>query len=209
MDFHAAVEGFGLGASLIIAIGVQNALVLRQGLLRSHVFPVVAFCALSDAVLILAGAIGLGALIQALPSLLLVVTFGGAAFLLWYGIAAARRALSPSALLPTDEPPRPLKAVLVTLAAVTLLNPHVYLDTVVLLGSISARYPLDQRIWFVAGAMLSSVTWFSVLGYGARLLTPVFRKPVAWRVLDSVIAVVMWAIAVGLGSEGFRLLAEA
>lgn len=209
MDFHAAVEGFGLGASLIVAIGAQNALVLRQGLLRSHVGPVVAFCAVSDAVLILAGALGLGALIQAVPSLLLVVTFGGAAFLLWYGIAAARRALRPGALLPTEEPPKPLKALLVTLAGVTLLNPHVYLDTVILLGSISARYTGEGRMAFVIGAMLSSLTWFSVLGYGARLLRPVFRSPRAWRILDVIIALVMWSIALGLGAEGFRVLVRA
>lgn len=209
MDFHAAVEGFGLGASLIVAIGAQNALVLRQGLLRAHVGPIVAFCALTDAILIAAGAVGLGALIQAVPSLLLVVTFGGAAFLCWYGISAARRALRPGALLPTEEPARPLKALFLTLAGVTLLNPHVYLDTVVLLGSISARYSGDARLSFVIGAMVSSGVWFSALGYGARLLTPVFRNPLAWRVLDALIALVMWSIAVGLGAEGFRVLASA
>lgn len=201
-----AIEGFALGAALIIAIGAQNAFVLRQGLIRAHVLPIVAFCALADAVLIVAGALGLGSLISGHERVLGVVSLAGAGFLVTYGVMAARRAWKPGQLLPSEAPAAPLLRTLATVAAVTLLNPHVYLDTVVLLGSISGRHPMPDRLWFVGGAALASITWFSALGYGARLLVPVFRRPAAWRVLDAIIALVMWLIGAKLIADGIRLL---
>ncbi|MEN2989887.1 LysE/ArgO family amino acid transporter [Tistrella sp. BH-R2-4] len=201
-----AIEGFALGAALIIAIGAQNAFVLRQGLIRAHVLPIVAFCALADAVLIVAGALGLGSLISGHERVLGVVSLAGAGFLITYGMMAARRAWKPGQLLPSEAPAAPLLRTLATVAAVTLLNPHVYLDTVVLLGSISGRHPMPDRLWFVGGAALASITWFSALGYGARLLVPVFRRPAAWRVLDGIIALVMWLIGAKLIADGIRLL---
>jgi L-lysine exporter family protein LysE/ArgO len=193
-----ALAGLGFGLSLIVAIGAQNAFVLRQGLRREHVLAVVLVCALSDAVLILLGIAGAGAVIEAVPVVLTVVRYAGAAFLLVYGLLAARRALRPAAL--TAEGPAvwaSLAATVGTTLALTWLNPHVYLDTVVLLGSIANTHG-DGRWWFGVGAVLGSIIWFTALGYGARLLQPVFAKPAAWRVLDAVIAVVMVALAVSL-----------
>jgi L-lysine exporter family protein LysE/ArgO len=193
-----ALAGLGFGLSLIVAIGAQNAFVLRQGLRREHVLAVVLVCALSDAVLILAGIAGAGAVFALAPAVLTVVRFAGAAFLLCYGVVAARRALRPAALAVEDAGVRkPLGRVVATVLALTWLNPHVYLDTVVLLGSIANTHG-DERWWFGAGAVLGSLLWFAALGYGARLLQPVFARPVAWRVLDAVIAVVMVALAVSL-----------
>jgi L-lysine exporter family protein LysE/ArgO len=194
----AALAGLGLGLSLIVAIGAQNAFVLRQGLRGEHLLPVVVICAASDAVLILAGVLGAGALIERLPWLLPVFRFGGAAFLLVYAALAARRAWRPGTLrAASDGAGTSLAAAVGTVLALTWLNPHVYLDTVVLLGSIAQAHG-DLRLWFAAGAVVGSVTWFTVLGYGARLLRPVFARPGAWRVLDAGIAVVMVAIAVSL-----------
>ena len=193
-----ALAGLGFGLSLIVAIGAQNAFVLRQGLRREHVLAVVLVCALSDAVLILLGIAGAGAVIEAVPVVLTVVRYAGAAFLLVYGLLAARRALRPAALTADGPAVRAsLAATVGTTLALTWLNPHVYLDTVVLLGSIANTHG-DGRWWFGVGAVLGSVIWFTALGYGARLLQPVFAKPAAWRVLDAVIAVVMVALAVSL-----------
>ena len=193
-----ALAGLGFGLSLIVAIGAQNAFVLRQGLRREHVLAVVLVCALSDAVLILLGIAGAGAVIEAVPVVLTVVRYAGAAFLLVYGLLAARRALRPAALTADGPAVRAsLAATVGTTLAFTWLNPHVYLDTVVLLGSIANTHG-DGRWWFGVGAVLGSIIWFTALGYGARLLQPVFAKPAAWRVLDAVIAVVMVALAVSL-----------
>lgn len=194
----SAVAGFGFGLGLIIAIGAQNAYVLRQGLRREHVFAVVAVCALSDAILILVGVAGLGSLLQLVPWLLVLVRIGGAAFLLVYAFIAARRALRPQTLgTETAGAATSLWPVVGTTLALTWLNPHVYLDTVVLLGSVSATHGAD-RWWFGLGAVVGSLVWFTALGYGARMLRPVFARPVAWRVLDACIALVMAAIAVSL-----------
>jgi L-lysine exporter family protein LysE/ArgO len=198
----AAAAGLGLGLSLIVAIGAQNAFVLRQGLRLEHVTAVVAVCLLSDVALIAAGVGGAGVLITRAPDLVQVVCFGGAAFLLVYGLMAARRVLRPAALLPDSAGSRAGFAVTVTTClALTWLNPHVYLDTVVLLGSLASTYD-DRRWWFGAGAALGSTIWFVGLGYGARLLRPVFARPTAWRVLDAVIAVVMISLAVSLAVRG-------
>ena len=192
------LAGLGLGLSLIVAIGAQTAFVLRQGLRREHVLVVVAICAMSDAVLIAAGVAGLGALLERAEWLLVVVRIAGAAFLTWYGVRAAMRAFRPATLDATVEgEPTSLRTAVLTVLALTWLNPHVYLDTVVLLGSIGATHG-DTRWWFAAGAMLGSVLWFSALGFGSRLLRPLFARPVSWRILDGLIAVVMIAIAVSL-----------
>jgi L-lysine exporter family protein LysE/ArgO len=191
----AILAGFFLGGSLIIAIGAQNAFVLRQGLLRQHVFPLVLFCAASDAALILLGVAGFGEAIKAAPSLLKAVTWGGAAFLFWYGFTAFRRAMSTNALETGQGAGMSLKAALAQGAAFTWLNPHVYLDTVVLVGGISTTFG-DNRWWYALGAATASFAWFFALGYGARLLIPVFQRPTAWRVLDILIGCVMWGLAV-------------
>lgn len=195
----AALAGLGLGLSLIIAIGAQNAYVLRQGLRREHIVVVIAICALSDLVLIFLGVAGLGFIVDAVPWLIVAVRFAGAAFLLVYAALAARRAIRPKETLQAGETPvkTRLAVVVTTALALTWLNPHVYLDTVVLLGSIASTHG-DERWWFGAGAGLGSIIWFTALGLGARLLAPVFAKPIAWRVLDGIIALVMAGIAVSL-----------
>jgi len=203
----ALLAGLGLGLSLIIAIGAQNVFVLRQGIRREHVLAVVIVCAISDAVLIAAGIAGLGALLDVVPWLIDVVRWAGAAFLVGYGMLAARRAWRPTGALtvegqPADGEPAPasrprLRGVLITALALTWLNPHVYLDTVFLLGSIASTWE-EQRWLFGAGAMLGSVLWFTALGFGARYLGRWLSTPRAWRWLDAGIAVVMVAIAVSL-----------
>jgi len=194
----ALLAGLGLGLSLIVAIGAQNAFVLRQGLRREHVLLVVVVCAASDAVLIVAGIAGLGALIEQVEWALVVVRVAGAAFLTWYGIGAIRRALKPKALEADEGGERmPRRTAFLTVLALTWLNPHVYLDTVVLLGSIGGTY-VDDRWWFALGAITGSVVWFTALGFGSRALRPLFARPVAWRVLDVIIAVVMFALAASL-----------
>jgi len=192
MLLTAAATGFITGAGLIIAIGAQNAFVLRQGLTRRHVGLVVTVCALSDAVLILVGVAGIGALVLQWPQLLQVLRFGGAAFLAWYGLLAAQRAWrGTSSLAPDPVEEKNQRQVLLTCLAFTFLNPHVYLDTMVLVGSLSTRYPGVGKWAFGLGACAASIVWFATLGYGARLLQPIFRKPVAWRVLDGCIAIFM------------------
>ncbi len=191
------LPGFALSFSLILAIGAQNAFVLKHGLRREHVLPIVLTCAISDALLILAGVAGFGALAATIPWFETVMRFGGAAFLIWYGALNARSAWRGGAALQTGQEARvALKPTLLTLLAITWLNPHVYLDTVVLIGSISAQY--EDRIAFGAGATLASFVFFVSLGFGARLLSPVFAKPAAWRILDVIIALTMWAIAASL-----------
>jgi L-lysine exporter family protein LysE/ArgO len=189
------VSGFALGFSLIMAIGAQNAFVLRQGLRQEHVFWICLTCAGSDAVLIYAGVVGVGAVSDAIPGFELVMRLAGAGFLIWYGarsLLAARRggeALKPE----SGQTSKALLPVLATVLALTWLNPHVYLDTVVLLGSISAQYP--QPLFFGLGATLASFAFFFSLGYGATLLAPVFARPRSWQVLEIVIGLTMWAIA--------------
>ena len=194
----AAIAGFLLGAGLIIAIGAQNAFVLRQGLKRQHVFPICMICSLSDAILIVAGVAGLGTWISRSPQLIIYVTIAGALFLALYGFQAALRVFRTETLTPAETGKSDLKAAIAACLAFTFLNPHVYLDTVVLVGSLSATYPASGRVAFAGGAALASFVWFFGLGYGARLLAPVFRKPVAWRVLDGLVALIMFALATTL-----------
>ena len=197
----AAAAGLALGLSLIVAIGAQNAFVLRQGLAGHHVVPVVAVCIASDASLIVAGVAGAGAALGAAPWAVGAVRIAGGAFLLGYAVLAARRCLWPApAALDVDAAaarPPGLGRVLATCLAFTWLNPHVYLDTVVLLGTVSTGRGAD-RWWFALGACLASTLWFTALGAGAAVLRPVFARPVAWRVLDGGIAVTMAALAIGL-----------
>lgn len=193
--------GFGLSLSLILAIGAQNAFVLRQGLRRSHVFAVCLTCAVSDAILIIAGVAGFGALAQAVPWFETVMRYGGATFLILYGARNALSAWRGGATMEVDGAARQrLRPTLATLLALTFLNPHVYLDTVVLLGSISAQY--EDRFTFGAGAASGSFAFFFTLGYGARLLAPLFRRPTSWRLLDAVVALTMWMIAAALLLDG-------
>jgi L-lysine exporter family protein LysE/ArgO len=191
------LAGLGTGLSLIVAIGAQNAFVLRQGLRRDHVVLVVAVCAVSDLVLILLGVAGIGVLVERAPVAVELVRWGGAAFLAVYGLLAARRALRGGSL-EADPAGRRLswQAALATCLAFTWLNPHVYLDTVLLVGSVASTHGTEGRWWFGGGAAAASVLWFSALGAGARLLTPVFRRPAAWRGLDGLIAAVMLGLAV-------------
>tara|TARA_R110002020_G_scaffold36894_61_gene111140 strand:- start:1414 stop:2010 length:597 start_codon:yes stop_codon:yes gene_type:complete len=197
---HAFAGGSALGFSLILAIGTQNAFVLRAGLRNQHVLAICLVCALSDALLIAAGVGGMGALIAALPALERVMRWGGAAFLFAYGARAFWSAWRGGGTLQAAGSPAGLRGALTTCLALTWLNPHVYLDTVVLLGSVSAQFA--PRWLFAAGAMVSSFVFFFSLGYGARLLAPLFARPVAWRVLDGLVGAVMWGIAAGLLAGG-------
>jgi L-lysine exporter family protein LysE/ArgO len=195
MSITAFGTGFALGGSLIVAIGAQNAFVLRQGLRREHVGAIVAFCAVADALLMTAGIAGLATLLGQRPGLTLWLTAGGALFLAVYGLRALWRSLKPGALAAAhDHPPLPLAAALAQCAAFTLLNPHVYLDTVLLVGSVGAQMGA-ARWWFAAGAASASLLWFSGVGYGARLLAPLFARPRAWQVLDVIIGLVMLTLA--------------
>ncbi|MEJ6781486.1 LysE/ArgO family amino acid transporter [Aminobacter sp. Piv2-1] len=196
--FSAAISGFLLGASLIIAIGAQNAFILRQGLLRQHVFVLSLICALSDALLIAAGVAGLGTLISQSPRLIMAVTVGGALFLFTYAVIAFRRAMKPEALQAARTGEAMLGPAVAACLAFTFLNPHVYLDTVVLLGGLSAAYEGQARLAYGIGAATASFVWFFGLGYGARLLQPVFARPASWRVLDVLIGIVMVAIGASL-----------
>lgn len=192
------LTGFGLGASLIIAIGAQNAFILQQGLLRQHVLILCLICALSDALLILAGVAGLGALIEKSPTLLSAIRLGGAAFLFTYAWFALRRMLSPQSMAVRQSSKSSLTTAITTCLAFTFLNPHVYLDTVLLVGSLSAQYKGLGRWFYTGGAMIASFVWFFGLGYGARLLVPLFDKPRSWQVLDGIIAFIMAAIGASL-----------
>jgi len=192
------LTGLGSAAALIVAIGAQNAFVLRQGLRREHVLAVVAICVASDAVLIAAGVAGIGTLVKAAPLALQIVRWAGFAFLVGYGIFAAIRAVRPSTLTAATSGGGTLAAAIGTCLAITWLNPHVYLDTVLLLGSLSATHGDPGRWVFGAGAATASLLWFLLLGFGARAAAPVFARPVAWRVLDAGIAVLMIVLAVML-----------
>jgi L-lysine exporter family protein LysE/ArgO len=196
---HAApfLFGFATSIGLIAAIGAQNAFVLRQGIRNEHVLPVVLLCATSDLALILAGIAGIGALVTAHPSLTTVARYAGAGFLIGYGLLAARRALRPATLVPADTAPVRLGPVLLTCLALTFLNPHVYLDTVVLLGTLANQQP-DGRWLFGAGAATASAVWFFGLGFGARRLAGLFASPTTWRILDWAIAITMLALGITL-----------
>ncbi len=198
----SAAGGFALMGSLIVAVGAQNTFVLQQGLRREHVGAVVLLCIAADVLLTAAGVAGLGAELRRVPGLASALTCGGAAFLAWYAVGALRRALRPD-VMAADPAGRalPLRVALGRAAGFTLLNPHVYLDTVLLMGTVSAALAVEQRPGFLLGASLASAAWFLALGYGARLLAPLFRKPAAWRVLDGGVALTMAVLAITLARQ--------
>ena len=194
----AFLFGFSLGFSLILEIGAQNAFVLKQGLKNEHVFLVCLICALSDAILILIGVSGFHVLVASFPSLVVFARYGGAAFLLVYGLLSFHKALRlQHGLQPSQISSNSAWQAALTCLAFTWLNPHVYLDTVVLLGSVSTQFGADAH-WFAAGAMLASFVFFYALGYGAALLRPLFARAAAWRLLDFLIGCIMWGIALRL-----------
>ncbi|MGJ8515559.1 LysE/ArgO family amino acid transporter [Carnimonas bestiolae] len=190
--------GFGIGLSLILAIGAQNAFVLRQGIKREHVLAVVSTCALSDVVLIALGVSSFSRVVALLPWLDPVMRYVGALFLLWFGAKSMRAALCANdSLVVEGEATTSLRRAVLTCLALTWLNPHVYLDTVVFMGSISTRFA-GAEIAFASGAMSASLLFFVTLGYGARWLRPLFARPMAWKLLDAAVALLMWGIAVRL-----------
>jgi len=190
-----ALEGFAISLGLIVAIGAQNAFVLRQGLIRSHIFVVCCICAISDATLIAAGVLGVGAWLAKYEQGAFWISMAAIAFLVVYGILRAKSALDPQAMSISENGEDNLSTVVFTTLAFTWLNPHVYLDTLVLLGSASSRYDGPEREFFGIGAALASFIFFFSLGYGARLLSPLMENPKAWRYIDGGIAIVMFTIA--------------
>ncbi len=196
--FSPFIQGFGTGAGLIVAIGAQNAFVLSQAVRKNHHLAVAAVCILCDALLITAGVAGVGTLVAQSPVLGKWTAIGGAAFLFWYGLNALRSAFRGGSLHVGDAAERGLGRTLAATLAVTLLNPHVYLDTTVLLGGVSGQFAGMGRYVFGAGAATASVAWFLSLCLFGRLLAPVFVRPAAWRILDGLVCAVMWSIAAGL-----------
>lgn len=204
--------GFGTGLSLIVAIGAQNAFVLRQGILRQHVLPIVLICGLTDALLKILGIAGIGFVVERAPVVLEVIRWGGVAFLLWYAWGAARRAMQPGVLVADEgdaagagSDAGSLKRAVLACLAITYLNPHVYLDTMVLMGSVGNAQGDPARWWFAMGGGVASIIWFAVLGYGARALTRFFATPRSWQILDWIIVVVMLVIAGRLSFEGMGI----
>lgn len=196
MQTSPFMTGLFLGATLIMAIGAQNAFVLRQGLRREHVPHIVVFCIVADVLLLSLGVAGLSGLLGKAPALTALLTFGGAAFLGWYGVQSLRNAIRPRTLQTSASARQlPLRGAMAQAAGFTFLNPHVYLDTVLLLGSVGASQPPALRLWFIGGAALASAGWFSALGFGARLLAPLFARPRAWQVLDVIVGLTMLAMA--------------
>lgn len=191
-----ALAGLGAGLSLIVAIGAQNAFVLRQGILREHVGVVVAICALSDMLLIALGTVGVGFLVTQVPWALTLLRYGGALYLAWFAFHSFRSALKPSELTASDGGGRTLASVVGTTLALTYLNPHVYLDTVLMLGNLANQHP--DRWAFAGGAMAGSIAWFTALGFAGRALSKPLHRPATWRVLDTLIGVIMLVLAVTL-----------
>ncbi|APO78301.1 LysE family amino acid efflux protein (plasmid) [Rhizobium etli 8C-3] len=201
MNFPVFGTGLMMGLSLIVAIGAQNAFVLRQGLRNEHVFAVCLACGLSDALLIILGVTSFRQISALLPWLDPAMRYGGAAFLIWYGAKSLYSAFRSSGALTVQEAALPnFRATLATCLALTWLNPHVYLDTVVLLGTISTRFP-GYEVSFAAGAATGSFLFFFSLGYGATWLRPIFSKPASWRILEALITFTMWLIAFNLLRE--------
>ena len=194
---QTVLAGLLTGLSLIVAIGAQNAFVLRQGLLRKHVLVVVLICAASDAALIVLGVVGLGSLITALPWLLEVIRWIGVAFLVWYGSTSVRRFMKNESLKAAEAGSGNLKQTVLTALALTYLNPHVYLDTVIFIGSIANQFQEDKWM-FVIGAVIASFTWFFSLGFGAKKASVLVSKPMFWKILDIFIAAVMFSLAITL-----------
>ena len=199
---QALITGFLTGLSLIVAIGAQNAFVLRQGLTRSNVFLVVLICSLSDALLIALGVLGLGTAIESLPALLEVVRWFGVGYLVWFGISSLRKAFRAESLSASDNSAKSIKQAVITTLSLTFLNPHVYLDTVIFVGGLSHQFD-NQAFVFAIGAMTASFVWFFSLGFGATKLSQLMSKPIFWKILDSFIALVMFTIAISLALFSF------
>ncbi|EPJ46851.1 MAG: hypothetical protein OFPII_17120 [Osedax symbiont Rs1] len=203
MWFFPFVKGLGIGASLIMAIGSQNAFVLSSALRQQHAMVIGLVCVVIDVTLIYGGVLGLGALIQQLPALITYASYFGAAFLLVYGALAFRRALTPQVLSVKSVQKMTIAAAIGTTAALSLLNPHVYLDTVVLLGSIGGQLPGSQPLWFALGASVASGLWFATLVVGGKALAPWFKSEKSWQKLDVIVAITMWVIAIVLLKSTF------
>lgn len=197
-NLSVLVQGFLTGAALIMAIGSQNAFLLQQGLLQRFHWQIATLCSLIDTVLISAGIFGLGLLIKTFPQALTLISIFGIAFLAFYGYNALKSAMKNATLETQSRGALSLKSAILTTLMLSLLNPHVYLDTVLLIGSIGNQYALDIRPWFAAGAILASFVWFYALALAARWLAPLFKNPHAWRVLDLIVCLIMWSLAINL-----------
>ena len=196
------LQGFGTGGGLIVAIGAQNAFVLSQGVRRNHHLIIALICIICDAVFISAGVAGFGGVVSTTPTLSQWVAWGGAGFLFFYGWRSLRSALRGGHLDTNNHARRTLRAVIITTLSVTLLNPHVYLDTVILLGGVSSQFQGASRLYFWVGAVSASTLWFISLSLGGQMLAPLFQKQISWRILDSLVCATMWAIAVSLLVHG-------
>jgi L-lysine exporter family protein LysE/ArgO len=196
--FFSLFKGFGTTAGLIVAIGAQNAFVMRQGFLRRHLFLTALLCSLIDTALIILGVLGFGKMISLYPLSILIANYFAMIFLTIYGAISFRSAFKPRNLVYTQGAEQPVRKTILLLLAFSLLNPHVYLDTVILLGSIASQQPGHHQPYFALGAIAASFTWFFTLTYGCRLLTPYLQKPKIWRAIDLIIAITMWSIAATL-----------
>jgi len=192
------VSGFGMGGGLIVAIGAQNAFILTQGVRRNHHLAVALLCTMCDALLITLGVTGVGTMVASNPTLGLIAAWGGAVFLGWYGFSALKSAVRGGSMDSNEESGKGLRHTLMLTLAVTLLNPHVYLDTIVLMGSVSGQFDAPDRYIFGAGAATASLCWFLALSLGGQLLAPLFKRPITWRILDSLVCLTMWTIAASL-----------
>ncbi|MBC8440634.1 MAG: amino acid transporter [Deltaproteobacteria bacterium] len=199
------LKGFGVGSGLIIAIGAQNAFVLSQGVRKNHYIIIPLICAICDALLIILGVTGMGTLVSSSKSLSLIAGIGGAGFLFIYGIGSFRSAIKGGSLSANQKTESSFKTAILTTLAVTLLNPHVYLDTVILLGSISSQFKQPGHFFFGAGAVMASFVWFFSLSLGGKMLAPLFTKKSSWRVLDTLVGMTMWAIALSVVKGLFTL----
>jgi len=200
------LQGFATTGGLIMAIGAQNAYLLSQSVRKNHHFTIALMCIVFDFVLIGLGIFSIGQIVAASPQVKLFATFFGAVFLLWYGLCAFRSALNPGVLTTSDDASRSLRNVVLTTLAVTFLNPHTYLDTVVLIGSLGGQFSGDNKFIFWLGCASASTVWFGSLAFGGQKLAPLFREPSSWRLLDGTICCVMWLIAAGLLKQGFEQL---
>ena len=196
------IQGFGTGGGLIVAIGAQNAFVLSQGVRKNHHLIIALICIVCDVVFISAGVAGFGTAVSTNPNLSQMVAWGGAGFLFFYGLGALRSALRGGRLDVKDRMALTLKAAVIATLAVTLLNPHFYLDTVILIGSVSSQFHGENRLYFWSGAISASALWFISLSLGGQILAPLFKKQISWRILDSVVCATMWTIAVSLVMHG-------
>jgi L-lysine exporter family protein LysE/ArgO len=190
------LQGFGTGGGLIVAIGAQNAFVLSQGILRNHHVIIALICVVCDAVFISAGVAGFGTTVSNNPTLSQLAGWGGAGFLFFYGMGSLRSALRGGSMVANDRTIMTLRAAIIATLAVTLLNPHFYLDTVILLGSVSSQFQGESRLYFWVGAVSASTLWFISLSFGGQILAPLFKKQISWRILDSLVCATMWTIAV-------------